>query len=228
MRVFDYNGRQVKSNLTPDSRAKVHVAPVRDLTPGEIRVLQTVFGSALDYSKVKIHNETYLPFQDVPVTPNGEIFYTPEEYQPDFSASPLHLSVGKSEIRKKNTFVHEVAHAWQHQHGRPVRLAAVAERAGCFLIKACGDPYQYILDPKIHFSDYGVEQQAQILADYYCLKYLSHMKSISNVMTRDNLSIQKIFGAYIDYPVADEKIREKSFRDYWLGLYEKTVEGVMK
>lgn len=48
----------------------------RSLTIGEIALARLVFGGAIKYSEVKVHNKIYLPFNmqsnNVAMTPNGE------------------------------------------------------------------------------------------------------------------------------------------------------------
>ena len=61
---------------------------IRLLTLGEIKLAQSVFLSTIDYSKVWIHRESYLPFnlqdKNTAMTPNGEIYFR-DLYFDDFS-----------------------------------------------------------------------------------------------------------------------------------------------
>jgi len=59
----------------------------------------------------------------------------------------------------KWVFIHELGHVWQHQHGQWVRLR------GAFSWAA---KYTYDLD-KAKLTDYSLEQQASIIADYWIL-----------------------------------------------------------
>jgi len=86
------------------------------------------------------------------MTPNGERWVRKEEYVADYSKASV--SIGQ-----KHLFIHELGHVWQHQTGRWVRLR------GSFSWAA---DYTYRLD-KEKLTDYTLEQQASIIADYWLL-----------------------------------------------------------
>jgi len=73
-------------------------------------------------------------------------------YREDFSANSAF-------VEDKYVFIHELGHVWQHQHGQWVRMR------GAFSWAA---EYTYRLD-KDKLTDYSLEQQASILADYWLL-----------------------------------------------------------
>ena len=84
---------------------------LRLLTAGEIQLAQSVFTSTIEYPKVWIHRDSYLPFNlqdaDTAMTPNGEIYFR-NQYRDDFSQS---LDV------LKHMFIHEMSHVWQRARG---------------------------------------------------------------------------------------------------------------
>lgn len=129
---------------------------LRRMTLGEITMARRLYGDSIVYSRVWIHCDSYLPFglqkQNYAMTPNGELWYRKSMYKADFSDN-LVL------IEDKYTFIHELGHVWQHQHGQWVRLR------GAFSWAA---KYTYKLD-KDKLTDYSLEQQAAILADYWLL-----------------------------------------------------------
>ena len=59
----------------------------RALTTGELGYALPVFGFAIDYNRVKVHNLPAFSFQPVgtAITPNGEVYFNAEDYEPDFS-----------------------------------------------------------------------------------------------------------------------------------------------
>lgn len=57
-------------------------------------------------------------------------------------------------------FLHEMMHVWQHQRGMMVRMRGLFSWAV---------DYYYTLDKAI-LLDYGLEQQAAMVADYWLLK----------------------------------------------------------
>jgi hypothetical protein len=130
----------------------------RSLTPGEIEMAKTVFGNSVDFSKVKIHNDTSNMFQgrNVTVTPNGEM-YCANNYCDDFSKG------------NKGHFMHEMTHIWQYQNNvLTPRIAAAEEwvKSG-FCYTKC---YSYTLDTKKDLLDYNLEQQADMVADLFDAK----------------------------------------------------------
>ena len=127
----------------------------RPLTIGEIALARSVYGSFIDYSKVIVHCDSYLPFglqsSKYGMTPNGELWFRSALYSDNYAVEVASL---------KHLFLHEMAHVWQHQHGMWVRTR------GAFSWVVA---YRYRLDkPKL--SDYGMEQQASIIADHWYLK----------------------------------------------------------
>ncbi|MNB97108.1 hypothetical protein D3C75_443290 [compost metagenome] len=129
---------------------------LRRLTLGEIKLASTLYGFSIHYNQVWIHLESYLPFNlqnpGQAMSPNGEMWFRQEKYRDDFS-----LSHGPS---FKHLFLHEMMHVWQHQRGMWVRTR------GAFSWVA---DYTYSLD-KARLLDYGLEQQASIVSDYWLLK----------------------------------------------------------
>ncbi|MCT4712919.1 type IV secretion protein Rhs [Enterobacteriaceae bacterium H11S18] len=161
----------------------------RLLTIGEIILAKSVYGNNIKYNRVWIHCDSYLPFglqsKGVAMTPAGEIFYRAEDYFPDFSASPL---------RDQWRFIHEMMHVWQHQKGMNVRTRGLVSG---FV------SYQYELSKGKKITDFRLEQQASIMADYWLLK--RHGK-----MAWD----------HSDY--ADINMRQLSEKEL-LNMYEETI-----
>jgi hypothetical protein len=135
-----------------------HARPTRPLTPGEIALARRVFGAALDYDAVRIHARAYLPFGLQPartaMAPNGHLYFPPACHQRDFSAC---------DSGQQMWFIHEMTHVWQHQLGYWVRLRGAIR---------LGLGYGYTLAPTRRLSDYNMEAQGNLLADYFALKVL--------------------------------------------------------
>ncbi|KAE9855859.1 hypothetical protein GP671_27070, partial [Escherichia coli] len=96
--------------------ASLQEGGARPLTIGEIALARSVFGDAIKYSEVKVHNKSYLPFNmqsnNVAMTPNGELYFREPHYRDDFSTEVP---------RYKHWFIHEMVHVLQHQIGMNVR-----------------------------------------------------------------------------------------------------------
>ena len=119
----------------------------RPLTTGEIELARSVFGDAIDYSRVRLIEGKWWPFQPrrSAMTPMGDIWFHPDGglWRGDFSKEPAHLQA---------LFVHELTHVWQHQRGL------------CLLVRRhpfCR--YSYRIEPGRRLLDYGIEQQAMIV-----------------------------------------------------------------
>ena len=138
----------------------------RNLTPGEIALARQIYGNTINYTSVKIHCGSYLPFamqkETYAMAPNGELWFRKNGgYNSDFSMA---------EARLKHVFIHEMAHVWQRQKGMWVRLRGLFSWAV---------DYRYRLDGKKQLKDYGMEQQAAIIADYWLLAKMGREEWLS-------------------------------------------------
>lgn len=122
----------------------------RSLTPGELALAGSVFGNAIDLALVRIRRWRWFPFQPrgTVMAPMGHIHFHPAgpHYRDDFSTAPLGL---------QSLFIHELVHVWQSQ------------QRGRFYLPLMRHPfcrYEYRFDPARHFSAYGIEQQAELVA----------------------------------------------------------------
>ncbi|WP_181373359.1 hypothetical protein [Massilia glaciei] len=75
----------------------------RHLTPGEIGMAAALFGDAIDYRKVRIHNRCYLPLglqpRNCAMTPNGSMYFHHSCFRDDFSTG---------DVAAKHWFMHEM------------------------------------------------------------------------------------------------------------------------
>jgi len=137
----------------------------RELTTGEIAMAKLIFRDAIDYNLVKVHSSEYLPFglqpDNTAMTPNGELYFNENYYKDDFSVQTDDL---------KHWFMHEMVHVWQYQLGYPVKWKGISLHPGS-LWGLLGDPYKYEIDNNKKINDFNMEQQGDIIADYYSIKY---------------------------------------------------------
>ena len=121
----------------------------RPLTPGEIALARSVFGDAIDYSKVRMVKGKWWPFhpKNTAMAPTGNIHFHPHGslWSEDFSAEPLH---------RQGLFIHEMTHVWQSQTRGRLYLP---------LMRHPFCRYSYVLDDGRPFGRYGLEQQAEIV-----------------------------------------------------------------
>ncbi|MFJ3455696.1 type IV secretion protein Rhs [Scandinavium goeteborgense] len=146
----------VNEFIKPTSGTIIIPGGVRLLTLGEIALAKTLYGNSIEYFRVWVHRESYLPFNLQPITvamsPDGEMWFREETYSPDFCLD---------ELPKKHRFMHEMMHVWQTQKGMFVRTRGLFSRFA---------DYSYSLD-KADLLHYGLEQQASIVSDYWLLLY---------------------------------------------------------
>ena len=122
----------------------------RPLTLGEVALAQSVFGDAINYSKVRMVRRKWWPFQprNAAMAPTGSIYFHPEGgvWSEDFSKEP---------IGRQSFFIHEMVHVWQ------------AQTRGRFYLPLMRHPfcrYAYALKPGKRFNAYGLEQQAELVS----------------------------------------------------------------
>ena len=125
-----------------------------------------MFGNSIDYDKVRIYDRKLFSKQGdtMAIAPNGSIYFAPKVYKKDFSLA--------SDI-SKHFFIHEMTHVWQHQNGQTVALRAIGEHILFEYSNKIGlgdGAYVYKLDQRKNLLDYGIEQQASIVADYWAMK----------------------------------------------------------
>lgn len=123
----------------------------RALTAGEARIATAMFGGTLDPARVTVRHARWFFLQprDVLMTPAGAICCHPggDTWRADFASEAWPM---------RGLFVHELVHAWQHQHGIPLAW-----------VRWPFARYGYRLRPGKPFFDYGLEQQAEIVRHAY-------------------------------------------------------------
>ncbi len=121
----------------------------RALTKGEVALVRSVFGDAIDTAPVRVRRRKWFLFQPrlVIMAPCGHLHFHPKNhtYSDDFSGESSAL---------KGLFIHEMVHVWQ------------AQVKGRFYLPLMRHPfcrYHYTYRPGRAFSRYGIEQQAEIV-----------------------------------------------------------------
>ena len=82
----------------------------RSLTPGERKIIASVFGAAIDPGPVRIHRRKWWPFQprETLMAPCGHLHVPAKSdlWSDDYSAE---------DVKLQGLFVHEMTHVWQAQ-----------------------------------------------------------------------------------------------------------------
>ncbi|MDR0702381.1 MAG: hypothetical protein LBF61_08265 [Azoarcus sp.] len=127
----------------------------RSLTVGEVQMLRQIFGSSINYNAVTVRNYKWTDLQpaDVAMTPNGNIYFGEMLFKEDYAAPDIF-----PRYDKVHHFIHEMVHVWQYQLGYAVIIQGIGS--------VFGYGYKYKLDTKKKLSDYPMESQANIIADW--------------------------------------------------------------
>jgi hypothetical protein len=138
----------------------------RPLTQGEINLATLMFGSKINNSAVKIYHHTYLPFlpdKNSLMTPNGNIYASKNStmYSSDYSTMSPPAYATWPLIYPQAVFVHEMTHVWQYQHGMWVKTRRVTG--------SWNYDYDFATFGTKDFKSYGIEEEAQIVEDFYLL-----------------------------------------------------------
>jgi hypothetical protein len=145
----------------PSTPAEEIPEPNRPLTTGERAMLKPIFRDGIDYDKVRVIHAAF-PFQQrgVYMTPRGHVYAPDYLFRDDFSARTL-------QGVERAVFVHEMTHVWQYANGMDLIGQGVVE-----FTKYRGQyekAYPYLLEPGRDLVEYGMEQQASIVEDYYLI-----------------------------------------------------------
>jgi hypothetical protein len=163
----------------------------RALTAREIALAREVFGDAINYAKVCIIDRRYIPFQpkNCAMTPNGSIYFHHSCFLPDYS-------LGNPTV--VHWFMHEMVHVWQHQLGYPVRLRGAIR---------LGLSYDYALREDARLSDYNMEAQGDLLADYFALKFLRHPRVVRQRRHAHQLDLyERVLAGFLADPAGREHL----------------------
>lgn len=129
----------------------------RSLTDGEIKLARSIFVDAINYSAVRVYDRGYAflnAFGNMSYRGN---IYLPDSHSHDFSLVPLPA---------KRLFIHEGVHVWQYQNNI-LNLATAAVREGVRHRLHYAKAYLFRLEPGKDLLDYGFEQQAAIIEEYF-------------------------------------------------------------
>lgn len=118
----------------------------RPLTAAEKAMAFSVFGTALNVDNIQIIAHRLI-LKNYAISPNGHVYFHPQNWCEDFA---------KCSLFKQSWLIHELTHVWQIQQGMAVVRKALFNRR-----------YHYILEQGKSFFHYGIEQQAQMVQDYF-------------------------------------------------------------
>jgi hypothetical protein len=123
----------------------------RHLTSAEAELAASVFGNSIDYSRVRLIPTDILEFRTVANT----------------IRIPKHFAI--ADPLQAQTFVHEMTHVWQYQHGGTsyISVSLATQISGVLRTGNRNAAYCYKLTPGKSFFEHMPEQQAMIVENYY-------------------------------------------------------------
>ena len=137
----------------------------RTLTEGETALCRSIFGDAIDYSRVRLIKRKWWPLQprNTVMTPCGNLHFDPKgsAWSDDFS---------KESIGRQGLFIHEMTHVWQTQ------------RKGRLYLPLMRHPfcrYDYAVRTGWPLERYGLEQQAEIVSHAFMLRHGQGVRGIA-------------------------------------------------
>ncbi len=156
------------------------------LNDNEISLLKSVFGDSIDYSKVKVYSGGIWSYKSTRTVGNNIYFEPQYEFEKNRNLTYI-----------KSILIHEFTHIWQYQNfGWKYAFGSMFDQLVSFLFS--GErigAYQYELKENKKLTDYGFEQQAQIIQDYWLIEYCDYIHTAR--MFCKNFEIdEKIFNIY--------------------------------
>lgn len=125
----------------------------RGLTTAEIALARSVFGTRLQTDRVRLIACRWV-LRGYAISPNGHVYFHPDDWREDFV---------QADLNTQSWLIHELVHVWQVQQGMAVLRRALFDRR-----------YRYDLVQGKSFLSYGIEQQAQIVQDYFVRRAKGH------------------------------------------------------
>jgi len=144
----------------------------RSLSSVEIQLANTVFGSSIDYSGVRLIPNAIASFVAI-----GNDIYV-----------PLDFTLGN--INDNENFIHELVHVWQYQDsGVDVLSESVRLQVGSAIWFGNSKwAYNYEIGDYEFFFQYNVEQQAWIVQNYYAMRRDMQSARRSGIYRSNHLS----------------------------------------
>jgi len=118
----------------------------RVLTEGERALAKSIFGDELILETIRVCSSPLI-LKGYAMSPNGSIYFNQNDLSDDFS---------KLSLPTQSWLIHELVHVWQIQQGVKVVRHALFDRR-----------YRYALKEGKAFFQYGLEQQAKMVEDYF-------------------------------------------------------------
>lgn len=133
----------------------------RGLSDAEVEVAKSVFGDSINYNAVRIDEGSAIALLNEHLTPRG----------PFTSLHTINLAedLDMNDPNDAKTLIHELTHIWQYEQRGLYYVYEAAHDKGEYGFGG-DDAIKAAVQAKKDFSDFGMEQQASIVARYYEIK----------------------------------------------------------
>lgn len=160
------------------------MAERRPLTANECKFVRHVFGSTIPLHNVEVVRRRYLSGG---FTPLGSVNMGTGDYHADYIGPNMYTPPGTPTFADAHLFLHELGHVWQHFTGMPMLVARLkATTQARRMVRDAGLPKvvsgmrmrpTYMFDATYNYdpsagpdlTDYTMEQQCDIIANYFAL-----------------------------------------------------------
>lgn len=168
-------GSPVVDTALEQAGAVVGAIEGRPLYASEQRLAESVFHGSVDYNRVR------LATSGPTWTTSGNVIFVPEDFDIE---NTYHAE----------TFIHEMAHVWQYQHGGSRYISISLGRQLAAWIgsgfESRHGAYEYEITPGASIFDYRPEQQASIVQRYFALRrerdrFVASGTSVPATLARD-------------------------------------------
>lgn len=140
----------------------------RTLTPGEHSLAEHVFKNSIPLGNVHITQRSTNMAKDTAWAPFGAATFSKSRWSEDFVGEDMFAPDDPSDA---HWFLHEMVHVWQYYQGMSLPLLAIQARVRG---PKGHDPYAYDLYRAMYglgaapdLLAFNIEQQGDIIADYY-------------------------------------------------------------
>lgn len=165
--------------------------PGRDMSDAEKALLRPIFKNAVQYDRVKVHQsavaDSILQLSGSDALAVGNTVIVKQAPAEDWREPDYEM-------------VHEFSHVWRDQNCGDTLIANLREVFSSVLPgNGAFSRYDYALEDGKKLEDYGVEQQASIIADYYRMKKGSGPYYITNQIARGQDAMPLYKAVLVDF-----------------------------
>lgn len=187
----------------------------RQITPGEKKMLQPIFGDSIRYENIRVYERpdiTSIFREDRMATAIGSNIYLTERMEPhrnDYGFANEPYPAGASlENDHSRDFVHEITHVWQYQTWQKRKKDITENRVP--QDESTPQSYEYNILEHNRFAHFNQEQQAEIVSNYfYQRRALSSFTNYASQYMTEEMKLQRIKGHCDAMHIYETRLRQE-------------------